>query len=103
VEVEVLVALGAGTVICSPLISWASDERPLSAARVSGETPFAAATEERLSPGWIVCDVPVVDEVVVVEPAVEVPLVARVPAASDSLGIWIVSPVYTWVSAERPL
>ena len=99
-----LVALGVGIVICSPLISWASDERPLSAARVSGEIPFAAATEERLSPGWTVCDVPVLDEVVVVaEPAVAVPLLATAPAASDSLGIWIVSPVYTWVSAERPL
>src|SRR3954447_22933582 len=94
----------AGTVICSPLMSRASDERPLSAARVSGEIPFAAATVERLSPGWTVCDVPVVDEVVVVvELVVEVPLLARVPVASDSAGIWIVSPVYTWLLAERPL
>ena len=99
-----LVATCVGIVICSPLISRASDERPLSAARVCGEIPFAAATEERLSPGWTVCEAPVVDEVVVVvEPAVEVPLLARAPAASESVGIWIVSPVYTWVSAERPL
>ena len=43
--------LDAGTWIVCPMMSSESAERPLSAASVSGERPYALAIDDRLSPG----------------------------------------------------
>ena len=82
--------LVAGTSIVCPIKSSESAASPLLAARVSTESPFAPAIDQRLSPG-VTTWVEVAPEELAVDPE-PTPADASAAAPSASVGIWIVSP-----------
>src|SRR6476619_1435659 len=79
-----------GTLIVCPIKSSASGDKPLSAASVAGERPFAPAIDDRLSPGVTMWEAPEVAEGE--EEPDETPAEASAAAPSATVGIWIVFP-----------
>ncbi len=82
--------LDAGTWIVCPIKSSESEPRPLLAASDSTERPFAAAIDQRLSPGVTRWDAVAPEEPD--EEAEVTPAEASAAVPSATVGIWIVSP-----------